>query len=273
MDRTETLSFYISQGISSLSQIKNKIVSSVSIDGNGDLQLIYNDATEVRVPRSAPGGQSVHIKQLSVSGVDNTLTITDSNDLVYQLGNLSSPAVANAIVGTGAYLGFINGKHVFKPLVFGAGFIDELGIYGVGLPAGIKVGSNYARAISNDHNYSSSANVWRDRGFTGLTTDRQDIVLNGAGIDLPAGEYWVKATAPAYTTNNFSIRLISGAATLLEGGTILARSTSLETETQNPISGYFSLATPDTIKLQTMHQTSQARISWGRTFLELWKLS
>lgn len=272
MDRTELLSIYVSRGINSLSQIKNKIVSDMAIATNGDLVITYNDSEQVRVPRRSASGQSVHISQITVSEPLNTLIVTDSNGLQYQLGELSSPAIADGIVGSGVFLGKVNGKLLFKPLVFSSNFLEVDGLFGVAIPEGARIGSNYVRAQSLDHGFSTSTNTWRSRPFTSLETDLPGAALSGSSIQLPAGKYWVSAKAPSYQTNNSSIRLIDTASTLVQGGQTYALAMTSGVDSQVPLTGYFELATTSLVTLQTMHQTSQSRVSWGRCSIEFWRL-
>lgn len=273
MDRTAALSFYVSKGITSLSQIKDKVVSTIDLRQNGDLRVLYNNGDAILIPRRSPNNESIHIKSINVAGDNNTLTITDSSDQVYVLGDLSSPVVADAIVGQGAFIGNLGGQLIFKPLVFSERFNNLDDLFGVSAIQGGRVGENYAFARSADHNGTTSAGSWRNRPFTSLSSNIPNSSLVSGSISLPPGSYYVSAMAPSYMTDNSTIRIISGSSVLCQGGGVLARSNVNNVDNQNFISGLFDLTTQSTITLQTMHQTTQSRISWANCRMDLWKLS
>ena len=113
---------------------------------------------------------------------------------------------------------------------------------------------------------SSSATTWHTRTLNTVTTnDITGASLASNQITLPAGTYFIFATAPAVQANNHKLRLrnITDSSNEIVGTTAWNEGGALEAQTRALISGQFTISAEKDFELQHFINNAQASTGLG----------
>jgi len=111
-----------------------------------------------------------------------------------------------------------------------------------------------------------NSGAWRTRNLdTEVTTDISGASLSSAQLTLPAGTYYIDASAPAFKVNQHRAKLynITLASDIMLGTSTISESMSDQTDSRSHVSGNFTLNTTTIIELQHQCTTTKATNGLG----------
>lgn len=277
MDRTERLSFFSDGKITSLAQIKEKIVTQVIMQP-GFMVIAYNDGTNLSINRGGAGGTSTFITSAGVSGPNNTLTIVDSKGTIYELGELSQDVSYDGLASSGVLVGKENGIPIFKPLNFSNQFVQDAGV--ISLPSAFRrnalmVSKRMHVRNGSEGGRSHPAGSWFSRVIDTVVVNEIPGASLGAGsvINLPQGFYFIKTMTNVHRGGHYTSRLVGGGSNVyLVSGSGFGRTSYTE---DWPCIGMAFITIPsggDGLFLQTICQTSTTNAAFSANSVEIWKI-
>lgn len=133
-----------------------------------------------------------------------------------------------------------------------------------GNPFGAQLFHIQDQQTSGTYGGTFTAGAWRTRTLnTSVTNEITSASLTSNQITLPAGTYYIEATAPAHQCNAHKAKLynVTDAADILFGTSAFTNSVASYAVTESRISGRFTLSGTKTLELR--HQCTSSRTTDG----------